>query len=327
MKVAIFGAGGIAQRAYLPLLTSWPGIEISGIYSRTQTNSEKVSRQWHIQFSTSDFDKLLNTKPDAALVLTNNATHYLFAKKLLEAGVDVFVEKPLAETTAEVCQLADIADKHKRILMAGFNRRYALLYQQAKQLFTDKKIQMGIFEKHRNLVSHTSLYNNYLDDTIHQIDLMRYFCGELEPKFTQAQIVNGRVAGAVSLAKLKDGGSAILMTSLQAGAWQERVTLHGENCTVEVEAFRQLKVKLADHEEVYGVDRPGKWIADMKERGFYGAIEHFLDCVKTRKQPLTNGQDAQKTHELIDALVACAGSVAEKPEGEWDKVDRWSDSQ
>ncbi len=327
MKVVILGAGGIAQRAYLPLLTAWPGVEITGIYSRTINNAENAGRQWHIQFSTDNLDKLLNTKPEAALVLTNNATHFTFTKQLLEAGVDVFVEKPLSETTDEARELAGIADKYKRILMVGFNRRYALLYQQAKKIFMGKRIQMGIFEKHRNLVSHTSLYNNYLDDTIHQIDLMRYFCGEIEPCFTQAQMVNDKVAGAVSFVNIKGGGTAILMTSLQAGTWQERVTLHGENCTLEVEAFRQLKIKYTDHDEVYGGDRPGKWIADMKERGFYGAVEHFFECVSTRKSPLTSGQEALKTHELVDALVTCAGDSGKKPGKDWDKVDRWSDSQ
>jgi virulence factor len=135
---------------------------------------------------------------------------------------------------------------------------------------------------------------------------------------------DGLLVGAVSQATTREGGLVVLMTSLKAGSWQERVTLHGENLTVEVEAFRQLKIKRAESEEVFGNDRPGRWITELKERGFHGMVAHFLDCVKTRQQPLTSGRDAQKTHELIDALVVAAGETPGKESENWDNVSRWS---
>ena len=327
MKIAIFGAGGIAQRVYLPLLTSWPGVEITGVFSRTQKNVDTTCRDWRLSFGTTNFKQLLETKPEVALVITNNATHFPFVLQLLEAGVDVLVEKPMAYSSAEARQLADLADAQKRILMVSFNRRYAILYQQAKELFQNRKIQMAVFEKHRNTVSHLSLYNNYVDDTIHQIDLLRHFCGEVTPSYTQTQKQDGQLVGAVSQAVTSEGGLVVLMTSLKAGSWQERVALHGDDITVEVEAFRQLKIKKQDSEEVFSNDRPGRWITELKERGFYGMIEHFLDCVKTRQQPLTSGRDAQKTHELIDALVIAGGETPGKESDKWDNVSRWTNKK
>jgi virulence factor len=324
MKIAIFGTGGIAQRVYLPILTSWPGVEITGIFSRTQENVDKTCRDWHVSFGTTNFDQLLETKPEAALVITNSSTHFPLVSQLLKAGVDVLVEKPMAYSSDQVRQLADLADLKNRILMVSFNRRYAILYQQARQLFKDRNIQMAIFEKHRNSASHFSLYNNYVDDTIHQIDLVRYFCGEVVPAFTQTQMQDGLMIGAVSLATTSAGGLVVLNTSLKAGSWQERVTLHGDNFTVEVDAFRQLKIKKPDSEEIFGNERPGKWISELKERGFYGMVEHFLDCLKTRQQPLTSGRDALKTHELIDALVRMGGETPAKESESWDNVNRWT---
>jgi len=323
MKIAILGAGGIARKAYLPLLTSWPEVEIVGLYSRTQTTVDQTCVQWHINFGTTDIEALLLKKPQAAFVLTNNATHFEFSKRLLDDGIDVFVEKPAASTTEEMRTLVDLAEKNNRIFMVGFNRRYDLFYQQAKQLFKDKKIQLAIFEKHRDSAFHSSLYNNFVDDTIHQIDLMRHICGEVSVLSTHQQILDGKLVGAVSVTRTPDGGLAVLMTSLSAGSWQERISLHGEKFSVEVDAFRQLKVKYPEREEVYGCDRPGKWIEDMKERGFYGSVSHFLECVHTRKQPLTSGQDALKTHELIDALVEKSGEFSAKPKADWDNVPRW----
>jgi virulence factor len=145
MRIAIFGAGGIAQQVYLPLLTSWPGVEITGILSRTQKNVDKTCQDWRLSFGTTNFNQLLATKPEAALVITNNAAHFPFVSQLLEARVDVLVEKPMAYSSTEVRQLADLADAKKRILMVSFNRRYAILYQQAKELFQNRKIQLAVF--------------------------------------------------------------------------------------------------------------------------------------------------------------------------------------
>lgn len=324
MKIAIFGAGGIAKRVYLPLLTSWPDVEITGIFSHTQTTVDTVCRDWHIPFGTTDFNQLVKTKPQAAVVITNSATHFTFTRDLLEAGMDVLVEKPMAYSSEEVRQLADIAEKRKRILMVCFNRRFALLYQQLRDLFKDKTIQLAVFEKHRNTVSHISLYNNYVDDTIHQIDLMRYLCGEVKPVFTHTQMEDGKLVGAVSQASMSQGGMAVIMTSLKGGGWQERVSLHGNNLTVEVDAFRQLKIKNGESEQLFGNDRPGRWLSELKERGFYGLVENFLECVKTRQAPLTSGQGALKTHQLIDELVKVAGQNPANESANWDNVQRWA---
>ncbi|MCJ7624483.1 MAG: Gfo/Idh/MocA family oxidoreductase [Anaerolineaceae bacterium] len=324
IRVAIFGAGGITHKAYLPLLTTWSGIEIIGIFSRTQDSIDKVCSAFNLCNGTTDAQELIKMKPDAAFVLTNNQTHYKYVKMLLNAGIDVFVEKPITENSQDAQILAQIAEKEKRVLMVGFNRRYSLLYKQAKEIFSGQKIQLAVFQKNRPQATHTSLYNNYLDDTIHQIDLLRFYCGKVEPLFTSYEEEEGKIVGAVSVCKLKDGGSGVIITSLKAGSWQESAILQGENLTVEVDAFEKLTIKHPDHQQVFGTDRPGKWIPDMQERGFYGEIEHFFDCIVSRTQPQTNGVDAVKTLQLIEKLVEVAGLKPDQhPADNWDQIARW----
>lgn len=324
LRVAIFGAGGIAHKAYLPLISTYPGVEIIGLFSRTQESIDAISSEFQLSYGTTDAQKLIEKEPDAAFVLTNDQTHYQYAEMLLNAGIDVLVEKPLAQNSAEAQILTDIAERNDRILMVGFNRRYALLYNKAREIWSGKKIQLAVFHKNRPRATHTSLYNNYLDDTIHQIDLLRFFCGDVEPIATSYEQEDGKIAGAASLCKLKDGGLGVILTSLRAGSWQEKAVLHGENLTVEVDAFEKLTVKKQDHEQVFGTDRPGKWIPDLEERGFMGEIEHFFNCVLSRNQPLTDGHDAVKTHQLIEKLVQIAGlDPAESSSEDLDKFSRW----
>ena len=307
LRIGILGSGNVTRKAYLPLLRTWPQTRIVGLYSHTQENAEKICADWQINFGTSDLGALIEKKPNVAFVLTSRPSHEELVHELLQAGIDVYVEKPATESSKTIRALSDLAKERGLMLMVGFNRRYALLYRQAKEIFKQRPIQMCIVEKHRPSAYHTSLYNNYLEDTVHQIDLLRFFCDNPQALHTSFEMRDGRLIGALSVAKPTSGGLAVVLTSLQAGSWQERVTLHGDSLTVEVTAFRELIVKHRDRVEVHGPDRPGRWISELVERGFHGAIEHFFQCVRERKTPQTDGYEAVRTQELVEAFVTCAG--------------------
>lgn len=307
LSVAILGGGGIARKAYLPLLRTWPQVRIVGLFSRTQKTVDEVCADWQIDFGTTELEALLARRPQAAFVLTAIPSHAPLARALLEAGVDVYVEKPATESSTATRELADLAKTDGRILMVGFNRRHALLYRQAREIFAGHRLRMCVIEKHRPSAYHVSLYNNYLDDTIHQIDLLRFFRGEARPNHTSFEMRDGKLVGALSVATLETGGLGVILTSLQAGAWQERATLYGDGLTVEVNAFRELRVKYPQREEVYGLDRPGRWVPELVERGFHGAVKNFFECVRDRRIPEPDGYEAAQTQALVEALVTVAG--------------------
>ena len=64
------------------------------------------------------------SKVDGVVVVTPAQTHFPLCKEFLEAGKDVFVEKPLTLANEESKALAEIADKHKRILQVGHILRF-----------------------------------------------------------------------------------------------------------------------------------------------------------------------------------------------------------
>ena len=306
MKIAVIGAGGIARKAYFPLLGCWPGIEITSLYSRTQATLDLVKSEWGFTNGTTDINRILESRPDAAIVLSSTESHYQFCRLFLENGVDVYSEKSLTPGSNESFELGQIADKNKRVLAVGFNRRYALLYRQAKEIFGSRRIQLALFQKHRTEQGDKTLFQLFLDDIIHQIDLARFYCGELKAVSTLSTTKNGMAAGAVSILDISGGGQCVIAVSKFSGAWQESATLHGDGMTIHIDAFDRMTVTHADHVEVYGTDRPGKWIRDMRERGFQGELEHFFECVKTRQEPLTNAREAGKTLELLEDLVLLA---------------------
>jgi virulence factor len=239
-------------------------------------------------------------------VISSTDSHYQFCRLFLENGVDVYSEKSLTPGSKQAFELGEIAVKNNRILAVGFNRRYALLYKQAREILGDRRIQLAIFQKHRTGQHDKTLFRLYLDDIIHQIDLARFFCGEPQAVSTAVTIENDMVAGTVSNMNLSGGGQCVIAASKRSGAWQESATLHGEGMTIHIDAFDRMTVSHDDHVEVYGTDRPGKWVRDMRERGFQGQLEHFFDCVRTRQKPMTNAWEAGKTLELMENLITLA---------------------
>ena len=307
MRIAVIGAGGIAQKAYLPLLAVMPDVEIAGIFSRTQARVDETCRRWKISKGTTDLSDILTLKPQAALVISSTDSHYAICREMLENGIDVYAEKPLTTSSTQSYDLARIARENRRILSVGYNRRYALLYKKAKETMGNRKIELAIIQKHRTQASNSTLFDQYLDDTIHQIDLMRFYCGDVTSFSTAYEKKDDVITSAVSTVIIPGGGQGIITICNQAGAWQESVTLHASGLSVHVDAFRSLRVTIDDHEEVFSTDRAGKWITGMKERGFYDELAHFFECVQTRQEPLTNALEAAKTQVLMEDLVRSSG--------------------
>ncbi|MBN2554313.1 MAG: Gfo/Idh/MocA family oxidoreductase [Anaerolineales bacterium] len=303
MKLAVIGLGGIARKAYMPLLSTREGIELL-FSSRSQETVSAWCARYRVARGTSDLNELIDWAPDAAIVLTPSGSHFKIADQLLESGVDVLVEKPITLKLDHTRHLAEKADQHNRILMVAFNRRYAPLHRKAREIWADRKIGLGIFEKHRTRAYHPTVFDQYIDDSIHQIDILRYFCGDGVAQKTFERTEAGLIAGAVGLVQIAGSGTAVVLNELKAAHWEERYTLHGDGASLHVDAFSRLRFSTGSEETLIREDYAGSWQNALEARGFLGVIDHFLACVESRKQPETTAWEALKTQELVEAMAA-----------------------
>jgi virulence factor len=303
IHIGIFGSGYIAQRAYLPLLTSWPNLHIKGVYSRTTSSLKRTSERWpEIQTFTSQ-EALGDEGITAAFVLTPAESHFEICKWLLKKCIHVFVEKPPTTSSKDTLQLAKLADEQRRIFMVGFNRRYAPLVEKAKALINGSDIRMCVIEKHRPMVQPRGYEETYSEDLIHQIDLLRYFCGELQPVHTSVHTWKDEFLSAVNCLRTESGGLAILLASRESGRWLENLSIHGANTSIGLKMFQELRITRENVERISENGKGGSWRSHLADRGFQAEIQHFLDCIYQNQTPMTNGSDAAKSQELLEALV------------------------
>ncbi len=303
IRIGIFGSGYIAQKAYLPLLTSWPNLHIKGVFSRSASSLKQTKEHWLEIPTFTNLEALGDQGIAAVFVLTPAESHFEICQWLLKKDIHVFVEKPATTSSKATLELAKLADEQRRIFMVGFNRRYAPLVQKAKPLISGADIRICVIEKHRPMVQPRGYEETYSEDLIHQIDLLRYFCGELLPVQTSVHTSKGEFLSAVSCLRTESGGHAILIASRESGTWLEKVSIHGANTSVGLKMFQELRVTREDGESISGSDQGGAWNSHLVERGFHAEIQHFLDCIHKDQVPVTNGFEAAKSQELMEALV------------------------
>ncbi len=107
-----------------PVFGSLGRLELAAVVDRDRARAEAVAAEFGAHAYT-DLDSLLaNEKIDAATVAVPTIAHLAVARTLLEAGVDVLVEKPLAIDLAEADALIELARRHGRVAQAGHLERF-----------------------------------------------------------------------------------------------------------------------------------------------------------------------------------------------------------
>lgn len=132
-RVGVIGVGSIAQLAHLPILSSMEDVEITGIMSKNPKNAKRAQIRYGAKKTAKTLQQLINLKLDCAFVLTPKHVHVGQVVPLLEAGIDVFCEKPLAMTLKESEVMVETSIKTGKKLMICFNRRFAPVYKRQRK--------------------------------------------------------------------------------------------------------------------------------------------------------------------------------------------------
>ncbi len=301
MNISIIGLGGIAEVYYLPILTLHENVNIQ-VYSRTRTSVQKAAAKWKIQSSAESLGDVIRSNPDAAFVLTNSTAHYEIVKELL-ARMELMsmLKNRQHYMWNSALELSDLAEEKACICMVGFNRRFAPIHQRGKEYWGSRNIELAEFTKLRTKPFHDFARNHLYDDTIHLLDTMRYYCGEVELAHRELR-VDGQLITAMGVFKLASGGIAIVKNSMRCGQWSENYILTGDGLTMEIDPFAKLTIYQGDEQRSWRENyQAGS--NPLVGRGFAGEIDHFFECVTKRQQPVTNLSDSIKTQQLVEALA------------------------
>ncbi|MER5553974.1 Gfo/Idh/MocA family oxidoreductase [Streptomyces sp. NPDC002793] len=300
MKVGCIGLGDIAQKAYLPVLTTLPGVE-PHLQTRTPATLDAVAAAHRIPGAQrhEDLGSLLDQGLDAAFVHAPTTAHAEIVGRLLEAGVPTFVDKPLSYELAESERLVALAEERGVSLAVGFNRRLAPSYAQCadhpRELILMQKNRVGLPEDPRTMV---------LDDFIHVVDTLRFLVpGPVSNIVVRARIADGLMHHVV-LQLSGDGFTAIGMMNRLNGSTEEILEVSGQDTKRQILNLSDV----LDHKGQPTLRRRGDWVPVARQRGIEQGVLSFLDAVRAGK--VLSAGDALETHRLCERVVLDAAEQA-----------------
>lgn len=297
LNIGVVGLGGIAQKAWLPVLGAATDWTLQAAWSPGKEKAQRICQTWRIPYADS-LSKLAD-QSDAVFVHTSTASHYAVVSELLEAGVHVCVDKPLAENLADAERLVELAARKKLTLMVGFNRRFAPLYRELKaNMGSAASLRM---DKHRaDSVGPHDLRFTLLDDYLHVVDTALWLADG------KAQLSSGVLQtneqGEMLYAEHHfSHGHLQLTTSMhrRAGSQREWVQAVTDGGLYDITDMREWR------EEKGGgvVSRPvAGWMSTLEQRGFAGCARHFIECVQNQTVPETSGEQALMAQRVVEKL-------------------------
>lgn len=161
IRVALSSFGMSGKVFHAPFLQQHPGFELYAVWERTKSESVEIYPDITIVRS---LDAILQDDSiELVVVNTPTNTHYEYAKKVLEAGKSVIVEKAFTTTVAEAKMLASIAKEKKLLVSVYQNRRWDSDFQTVQKI-----IQDGVLGELKEVSFRFDRFKNTVGNKLHK---------------------------------------------------------------------------------------------------------------------------------------------------------------
>ena len=306
-RVAVAGAGAFGKN-HLRVIHQSEHAELAGVYDLDPARAAAVAEPHGCRVFRS-LDELAQNA-DAAVIASPTVTHSEVGCKLMEAGLDVMVEKPIAHTLEAARALVDTAERNQRILQIGHLERFnpaviALAAAIGKPLF---------FEIHRlSEFSPRCLdVDVVLDLMIHDVDIILALTGERPQEIRAAgiRILSEKVDIANVRVQFPSGCVANLTASRVSTERVRKLRLFQPHEYISLDYGRQDAVR-------YRVKPPMAIdfapLAVTKDEPLRLELEGFFESVTTRQPPRVTGAQGlaalEVAFEILDKIEEHYGLV------------------
>ena len=307
IRAAVVGAGSFG-RNHARVLSQLDGVELAAVVDADWERAQTVGQQYGCA-AYSDAASIIGMV-DAAVVATPTETHADLGRRLLEAGIDVLVEKPIAGTSAAGEQLAQTALQYGRILQVGHLERFNPAVLALEQALTVPLF----FEVHRlSVFTPRSLdIDVVLDLMIHDLDLVLNCVKELPVEVHAAGI--SVLSPKVDIANVRlvfpSGCIANLTASRVSTEQVRKLRLFQPGEYISVDYGRQDALRLA---VAPGQNPPirSESLFIQKAEPLRLELESFFHCVRTRSRPRVDGLQATAALRVAESILAKIAKHAE----------------
>ena len=266
---------------------------------------------------------LADEQLDAVVIATSVKYHFPMAKASLTAGKHTFIEKPLASSVEQCEELVALAKKQGLILMVGHTFLYSPAVKKIKEIvdrndigeiryISARRLNLGLFQKDINVA---------WDLAPHDISIILHIMGETPNSINcrgAAHITPGiEDVTSMNLYFSNERSATIQSSWLDPKKVREMTIVGSERMIVYDDVAQQEKIKIYD----VNVKRPPHYdtFAEFHYAYHYGdtyspyvkgeeplktECQHFLDCIRNGRSPITSGSNGLEVVRILEASSA-----------------------
>jgi predicted dehydrogenase/threonine dehydrogenase-like Zn-dependent dehydrogenase len=308
IRLGVIGAGNYASSMLLPSLAADEDVDLVEVVTNSSLSAANAVRKFGFARSSTDVSGLLQADDiDVVLIATRHATHAQLVCATLRAGKPVFVEKPLALTSASLNEIVRlIAETGNDRLMVGFNRRFSPLLGQLKFDWGKRngphaihyRINSGPLDKGSWYLQSDTEGSRFIGEGGHFIDTASWWLGT-DPVQVTATSGSGGQGDLVATLIYGDGSVTTIsyLTGGDPSAPKERIEIFGEGKAAVFDNFSRY--------ELWSGGRCRAKRARVVEKGQREQLRAFIGAIK-RGAPMPIG---------LDSLVATTAATLATQQG------------
>jgi len=334
ISVGFIGCGGHSWRNVFPAL-QWSPVNLIATCDLDEEKAKKFARQFGaLRYYTNHQEMLEKEKLDAVLIVAGyggvgDILHAPLAIDVMKAGCHAWIEKPPANSVAEVRDMMKVSEETGKFVLTAFKPCFSPADEKAKEITQREdfgppasiytRYPMGLPPEEDRLQKKGM--TGILDHIPHPGSLLRYFMGPIESIYIEDERING---GAFISVRFVSGSIGMLhFTAGQSGVSPlERLEVIGKGANVIVDNGIKLTYYRPGSRGPYGATpsfigpdeaAPIYWEPEFSLavlynkgiflEGFVGEITYFAECVMKNEPPAKCGLDyALEVTKLYEAL-------------------------
>ena len=310
IRVAVVGAGEFG-RNHVRVWRELPGAELVGVVDANAARAEKIAAEFGTR-AIRDIQSLAAEGVQAVSLAVPTKEHSRIGCQLLDSGLDVLVEKPMAASLSEADALIASATRNRRVLQVGHLERFNPAITAVQKIVS----RPMFFEVHRlGIFTPRSLDIDVVYDVmIHDLDILLSLVNSpvVDLKAVGIPVMTDKVDIAQARIEFESGTVANLTASRVSTERVRKMRFFQEHEYVSLDFTRQdvLRVRV----EAGGAQPEIKFeqVPTIPEEPLHAELREFLECVRTRRRPLVDGPAGRRALELADRVMAATQEHAQR---------------
>jgi len=301
LKIGVVGVGFWGSN-HVRVLRELESAEMKAVCDIDLEKAKNVAKKFGVPKYYQNLDDMLNREElDAVTVCTPSISHAEIAVRILESGLNVFVEKPLASNPDECLRIIDAAKSNNRFVMTGFIERFNPAVSKAIELLKAGEIGEVIMSHARRIGWWPQRIGDVgvvKDTAIHDIDLTRYIFGQ-EPAgvYARGGSLRHRFEDHVQAMMIFEDESrvAFIEANWLTPRKKREMLITGNEGVISIQFLTQvISLEKAD----VAIEPILKWKEPLRIE-----LNHFIESLLSRKKPLVDAIDGTKAVIIAESIL------------------------